>query len=293
MYPKVSPKVTLLVSSLEWGLCDMFLSMNSLEWKDLLSNPGPDGHIVQLYQEPDFYGEAISHFAVEGLIRGESIILVATDSNWANISKHLERHGLDIPQLFERGQLTLLNANDTLPKFLANGAPDGSIFKPLASQTIKKARCDGKYSRVRWWGEMVNVLYVDGNGNASHKLEQFFDEVAHEESIAIFCSFLMDRYDPRIYDEVFANVCSTHSNVIPTRDYLGHRNAINAAVEEVMGPIEGPLLQSLVSWSGVSGVPSSQAMLLWVKDTAPQYFHDVLARAKSYDVPDGKAANNE
>ena len=36
------------------------------DWKALLANPGPDGHIVQLYQDADFYGEAISHFAAEG-----------------------------------------------------------------------------------------------------------------------------------------------------------------------------------------------------------------------------------
>ncbi|HWE47712.1 MAG TPA: MEDS domain-containing protein [Caulobacteraceae bacterium] len=157
----------------------------STDWKRLLSDPGPDGHIVQLYQDGDFYSEAISYFAAEGLARGESIILVATSDNWRNISGRLESKGFDIPELFDRGQLTLLDAIETLPKFMKGGVPDGKIFKPLAGETIRKAKRDGKYSAVRWWGEMVNVLYVDGNGKASHKLEQYFDEVAHDETIAI------------------------------------------------------------------------------------------------------------
>jgi hypothetical protein len=255
------------------------------DWKHLLAEPGPDGHIVQLYQDADFYGEAISHFAAEGLIRGESVILVATPTNWLNISSHLESKGFRIDELFERGQLTLLDANETLPKFMDGGMPEGKIFKPLAKETIRKARRGGQYPRVRWWGEMVNVLYVDGMGKASTKLEEYFDEVAHEEVIAIFCSFLMDNYDPLIYDEAFRNVCGTHAHVIPTRDYANHRAAINGAITDVIGPIEGKLLRSLTSWKGpASSMPPSQAMLLWVKETKPQQFHEVLERAKHHDV---------
>jgi uncharacterized protein YoaH (UPF0181 family) len=260
--------------------------MSHTDWKRLLADPGPDGHIVQLYQDADFYGEAISHFAAEGIVRGESIILVATHPNWLNISGRLTSKGFDIPALFDRGQLTLLDANETLPKFMAGGMPDGAMFKPLASETIRRARRDGKYPAVRWWGEMVNVLFVDGNGKGSNRLEEFFDEVAHEETIAIFCSFLMDTYDPLIYDEAFCNVCRTHSNLIPTHDYTSHRDAVNRAISDVLGPIKGRLLHSLASWSGeIADMPSSQAILLWIKETMPRHFSDILEKAKLYDCP--------
>ena len=84
--------------------------MSTNGWKDLLANPGPDGHIVQLYQDEDFYGEAISHFAAEGLVRGESIILVATDPNWRNIAPRLESKGFHIPDLFSRGRPSIARA---------------------------------------------------------------------------------------------------------------------------------------------------------------------------------------
>jgi len=207
--------------------------------EERLGQPCAGGHIVQLYQDDEFYGEAISHFAAEGLIRGESIILVATRTNWQNISRRLECKGFDIPDLFDRGQLSLLDADETLPKFMMGGMPDGNIFKPLARETIKKARRGGQYPAVRWWGEMVNVLYVGGYGKASHRLEQFFDEVAHEESIAIFCSFLMDHYDPSIYDEALGNVCRTHSHLIPTSDYANRRDAVNRAIAKLLDRSRG------------------------------------------------------
>jgi hypothetical protein len=253
-------------------------------WRKLLSEPGENGHIVQLYQDDEFYGEAISHFAAEGLVRGESIILVATKPHWKNISGRLRGKGFDPEKLFREGQLTLLDADETLPKFMAGNLPDGRIFKPLAKHTIAKARADGKFRRVRWWGEMVNCLYVDGNARGSNRLEQFFDQVAHEENIAIFCSFLMDKYDPKIYDEAFGNVCSTHSHVIPADDYARHRITVNRAVAEVVGEIKGPMLQSLVSWKNApSLMPSSQALLLWVREHLPHYFEPVLARARELE----------
>ena len=70
-------------------------------WRKLLSEPGENGHIVQLYQDDDFYGEAISHFAAEGLARGESIILVATQPHWKNISGRL------------RGKVAVVNQTPT------------------------------------------------------------------------------------------------------------------------------------------------------------------------------------
>jgi hypothetical protein len=258
---------------------------SATSWRKLLAEPGENGHVVQLYQDDDFYGEAISHFAAEGLVRGESIILVATRPHWQNISRRLRGKGFDPEALFRDGQLTLLDADATLPKFMAGKVPDGNIFKPLAKQTIAKARAGGKFPRVRWWGEMVNVLYVNGNTGGSHRLEELFDEVAHEESIAIFCSFLMDKFDPRIYDEAFGNVCRTHSHVIPCDDYARHRTTVDRAIAEVIGDIKAPVLQSLVSWQGMSSLmPSSQRLLLWLKEHMPEQFEPVLARARQLEL---------
>ncbi len=255
-------------------------------WRKLLAEPGENGHIVQLYQDDEFYGEAISHFAAEGLARGESIILVATEPHWKNISARLRGKGFNLEELFGQGQLTLLDADATLPKFMRGNTPDAGIFKPLAKQTIDRARAEGRYPRVRWWGEMVNVLYVDGNPSGSNYLEELFDEVAHEENIAIFCSFLMDKFDPKIYDEAFGQVCCTHSHVIPADDYAQHRLTVNRAVADVIGNVRGPLLQSLVSWQYQRTLmPSSQATLLWIRETMPEHFAAVLARARELELP--------
>ena len=42
-------------------------------------------------------------------------------------------------------------------------------------------------------------------------------------------------------------------------------------------------LKSLLSWKGLAcDLPSSQALLFWVRETLPDQFHSVLARVKAY-----------
>src|SRR5258706_243514 len=124
-------------------------------WKKVLAEPGPDGHIVELYQDDRFFGAAVSHFTAEGLARGDAIIIAATAPHWDNIAGRLAAQGFDPAELVRRGRLTRLDADETLPRFMVRNMPDGLTFKRLARATIKQTRADGRYPRVRWWGEMV------------------------------------------------------------------------------------------------------------------------------------------
>ena len=52
---------------------------------------------------------------------------------------------------------------------------------------------------MRWWGEMVNVLWERGDAAASMGLEDLFDQLGKKHDIAIFCSFLMDNFDGEVH----------------------------------------------------------------------------------------------
>ena len=132
---------------------------------------------------------------------------------------------------------------------------------------------------------MSDVLHQRGNTSAAIRDEELCDAVAKKHGAAIFCSLQCDRFDPAAYDGALKDVCCKHSHVIPAEDYVQHRLAVNRAIAEVVGEIKGPLLQSLLSWEGLScELPSSQVLLFWLRDALPERFHDVLARAKAYQA---------
>jgi hypothetical protein len=252
-------------------------------WRELLTNLAQDDHIVQLYRDPEFYGEAISLFACSGLRKGEGVIIVATKSNWEIIRPRIEENGFSIHQLKEQGQLTLLDADETLPRFMIGGMPDGDAFKMIASGVIERARAGGRYPKVRWWGEMVNVLWVEGNVAASIRLEELFHELAQLHTIAIFCSFLMDTFDTNIYAGPIQGVCRTHSHLIPVDDYERLEAAVEQAIQEVLGPQSG-ILQVLTEANHtlLPVMPRAQAVLLWLREHLPVTADKVILRTRHY-----------
>ena len=256
----------------------------SSPWQTLLAHPGPDGHLVQLYQDEGFLGEAVSHFVAHGVAQGDAVILVATGPHWDLLADCLAGKGLDVVALRRHGQLLLLDADATLPTFLVRTLPDAPTFKALVRATIAQARAGSRSGRVRWWGEMVNVLFVNGNGRGSTRLEELFDEVAHEESIAIFCSFLMDPFDATMYEGPLQAVCGTHAHLIPVANDAHQTACVHRAFLDVFGKVDGLLLDALRSakaWQG-TGMPPAQALLLWLNGTVPSVAALVLARARHY-----------
>jgi hypothetical protein len=257
----------------------------SSPWQTLLASPGPGGHVVQLYQDDGFFGDAVSHFAASGLAQGDAVILVATGAHWELLADCLSGKGLDVVALRRHGQLLLLDADATLPTFLVRTLPDAPTFKALARATIAQARTGSRSGRVRWWGEMVNVLFVTGNGRGSTRLEELFDEVAHEEAIAIFCSFLMDPLDAKMYEGPLQAVCGTHAHLIPVANEAHQTACVHRACLDVFGTVDGLLvvdaLRSAQAWQG-TGMPPAQALLLWLHGTVPHVTALVLARARHY-----------
>src|SRR5215510_5578806 len=101
-------------------------------WDRLVADAGPRDHIVQLYQDQDFLNRAVCRFAGAALANGEGIILVPTLSHWNAIRPRLEAEGVEVEAARERGQLTVVDADAFLPRFMRNAMPDSPVFLGLA-----------------------------------------------------------------------------------------------------------------------------------------------------------------
>ena len=172
------------------------------DWDRLLADAAPRDHVVQLYQDQDFLNRAVCRFAAAALANGEGIILVPTVRHWNAFRPRLIAEGIDVEAAQKRGQLTIVDADETLPRFMHNGMPDSPVFLGLAADVVTRARGGSRFPKVRWWGEMVNILWERGDVAASMNLEDLFDQLAHKHDIAIFCSFLMDNFNGEIHSRL-------------------------------------------------------------------------------------------
>jgi MEDS: MEthanogen/methylotroph, DcmR Sensory domain len=251
-------------------------------WSSLLAGAAPRDHIVQLYQDQQFLNRAVCRFAAAAIANGEGVILVPTIAHWDAFRPRLEDEGVDVKAAQSRGQLTIVDADNLLPTFMRDGMPDSPMFLGLAANVITQARGDGRYPKVRWWGEMVNLLWERGDVAASMNLEDLFDQLAHEHDIAIFCSFLMDNFNGDVHARMLPRLGENHSHLIPVEDYARLERAVSEALRETVGPDESRVLEErLLRYPGSFDMPRSQALLLALRQSLPLVADDVLRRSRT------------
>ena len=208
-------------------------------WHHVVTDAAPRDHIVQLYQDQDFLNRAVCRFAAAALANGEGLILVPTLAHWDAFRPRLEAEGVNVKDAQSRGQLTVVDADELLPRFMQKAMPDAPVFLGLAGEIIARTRGAGRYPKVRWWGEMVNILWERGEVAASMNLEDLFDQVSHQQDIAIFCSFLMDNFDGEIHAHMLPRLGQNHSHLIPVEGYARLESAVAEALQRDGRPRRG------------------------------------------------------
>ena len=250
------------------------------DWPQLLQQPNPGDHLVQVYREEGFLVEAVAAYAGTGLRRGEGVILIATPEHRAAFARRLESDGFPMAQMQRRGQVALLDAADTLARFVHEGMPEWQSFHALMGGLIAKMRLE--FPTVRAYGEMVDVLWQRGERDAALRLEEFWNELARMQTFSLLCTYFMDHLDPAAYTGPLECVCKVHSHLIPTPDYEGFNRAVLEASEAVL---DEPLAQTLLSLSArhrpPTAMPEGQATLLWLKRNMPRTAEKVLAAVRS------------
>jgi hypothetical protein len=257
-------------------------------WDGVLADAAPRDHIVQLYQDQEFLNRAVCRFAAAALENGEGVILVPTSAHWDAFRPRMEAAGVDVDAVQRTGQLKVVDADQLLPRFMRGGMPDGPLFLGLAAQVIDQSRGAGTFPKIRWWGEMVNVLWERGDVAASMNLEDLFDRLAHDHEIAIFCSFLMDNFNGEVHARTLPRLGENHSHLIPVEDYTRLERAVASALRETVGPDEATVLEGrlLSGYAAPFNMPRSQALLLALRQAIPLVADAVLQRSRAlYHAP--------
>ena len=261
-------------------------------WNRVLADATAPDHIVQLYQDQDFLSRAVCRFAGAGLANGEGFILASTVTHWNVWRPILEAEGVDVEAARKRGQMTVFDAEELLSRFMRDGMPDPPTFLGLAADVVREARAGGRYPRVRWWGEMVNVLWERGNVAASMKLEDLFDQyVAKKDGVAIACGFLMDNFNSDIHARMLPRLGTNHSHLIPVEDYACLSRAVADALRETVGPEEARVVedQLLSGYRQAFDMPRAEALLLALRQARPTVADPVLQRSGELYAASGAA----
>jgi len=72
---------------------------------------------------------------------------------------------------------------------------------------------------MRAFGEMVDLLWRDGNPRAAIRLEELWAAAVEERSMSLLCTYRSDNFREPGDSTGFANVCRTHTHVMPSESF--------------------------------------------------------------------------
>jgi hypothetical protein len=178
------------------------------------------GHSVQLFDSVASRAAGISTYLMQGLRHGNSVLVVATPANWEATKKLLECEGIDIDKAIATGTLTVLDAAETLAKFMRGNTPDPAKLEDVLGALV--ARLAQRPGRLHIYGEMVDVLAESGNYRGAHRLEELWNSMADRTPFDLFCGYTSAHFGDHRSTAALRAICDAHAHVHSTAaDELG------------------------------------------------------------------------
>jgi len=173
-----------------------------------------NSHGVYFYEEDTFLIDNVAHFVKEGLEQKETVIVVATAEHRTDLKATLMADNV-IGLLAPSGNYLTLDASTTLSLFMLNGWPDEQLFLKVIGRIIGSATAAG--TRVRIYGEMVALLWAEGNHLAAIHLERLWNKLAMQRDFSLLCGYPSFAFQGPNMDFAFQDVCACHSQITGRR----------------------------------------------------------------------------
>ena len=168
----------------------------------------PARHLVQFYENERQLIDRIGPFLVDGLERGEAVLVLARP----NLR---ERLGARLPPS-EPGQTVFLDARATLDQVLLSGAPDAARFTDVIGCVVEDLL--GHFGGLRIYGEMVDLLAELGQYDEAARLEALWNDLSGALPFALLCGYRLSHFSGLTAARAFVGVCDAHHAVWPALD---------------------------------------------------------------------------
>lgn len=178
---------------------------------------------VQFYEHDDFLVNGVTQFAASGLEAGERVLIIATRAHRQAIFDQLLRRRLKFPRLFAPANYIEVDAASALSNFMIDGRPDPERFQKLIGGYL---RDESGPIRVRAFGEMVALLWAQGNQTGAIALERLWNQLVKDYSVSLFCAYPMSNFAEVSEGTELLRVCSEGAGSILSERFGGtDRNA--------------------------------------------------------------------
>ena len=217
-------------------------------------------HAILFYDDATHAVERLADYAAEGLRQGEAVVAVLTPPHAEALVAAMRVREVEPDVARGDGRLVLLDAASTLRTFLIDGNPDRSLLADGVGAMVRELAEGGRPLRTA--GEMVAVLWADGNVAGALALESAWNELADELGFALLCPYPSTVLETGDLDQVGC-LCALHSEVMAPEGYAsgptlteatGHvTTEVFVPAPEAVGAARRMVAGAMTDWSTSRG----------------------------------------
>jgi signal transduction histidine kinase len=195
--------------------------ISSVPISPLSPEPHLNTHSVQFYEDDAFLLDSLTKLIGAALVAGDATIVIATPAHREALARRLRARGLDLEVAARAGRYHAIDAAGTLAGLMVHGAPNPARFHSFIGSLLSSipSTAKGKPPRIVLYGEMVTLLWSEGNLDAALKLEQFCNDPVPAYSFHIHCAYPLKTFSQEGQSHAFLSICAEHSHVVPTENY--------------------------------------------------------------------------
>jgi len=174
-------------------------------------------HSVQFYTTDEFLLDDLGEFIGTALSEGCSAVVVCTKRHHEGLLAKLHARNVDLPSVISQGRYQYFEASEFLSRIQSEGRLDRLRFLDQAGAVVGRASAASRTEnhRVVVFGEMVALLWAQGNSEVAIDLEKAWNSLAQTYCFSLRCAYPMNVFSSGDDSAPFLNICNLHSQVIP------------------------------------------------------------------------------
>ena len=176
----------------------------------------PRHHDVLFYDADDEMTAAAADHVSAGLAEGKPALVVVTAPHAAAIDAALSHRGVNVSRARAAGWYRTEDATQTLASIMVDGSPDPERFTRVVGAALHALPAARPV--VHAMGEMVALLWQQGNVTGALALECLWNNLAGHREFALLCAYPTTALSTAGLADV-NQVCHLHSTVLPPSSY--------------------------------------------------------------------------
>jgi MEDS: MEthanogen/methylotroph, DcmR Sensory domain len=171
-------------------------------------------HSVHFYDTNQALIDRLCGIVSSGLNIGNAVLIVATQDHRDQLVDALEQNGVTVATHIREERFVMCDAKEMLSRFMVGPKPDTALFRSSMGKLLADAKksAQRKEQGLVVFGEMVAVLWDEGNKAGALAVERLWNNILNETAFHLHCAY------PRALfaeDEAgMTNICDSHSHVV-------------------------------------------------------------------------------